>query len=195
MSSRPRLDPEGTTAKLNESLHCALPPICATTKYHHSVWTLGPYVTPTPNAESILSAFNTPFNSHELECLTIHSRVEGQVLFILNGEQVHCWDFTGVHDKYKWVLLSLEVQSTYERLGEATGVRGTVMRFTGDRWSFEAIEVIQRRRDEGDSWKPSLYDRVQEHMRQDRGLSMQNYAVWYNSLTTSGEIWYGTRED
>ncbi|KAI6141487.1 3-beta hydroxysteroid dehydrogenase/isomerase family-domain-containing protein, partial [Pisolithus tinctorius] len=60
MSSEPRLDPEGTTAKLNESLHCALPPICATTEYHCSMRTLSPYVTPTPNTESILSTFNTP---------------------------------------------------------------------------------------------------------------------------------------
>ncbi|KAI6153019.1 hypothetical protein BKA82DRAFT_3952468, partial [Pisolithus tinctorius] len=59
-SSEPRLDPEGAAAKLNKSLHCALPPICATTKYHHSAQTLSPYVTPTLNTESILSVFNTP---------------------------------------------------------------------------------------------------------------------------------------
>ncbi|KAI6033067.1 hypothetical protein F5J12DRAFT_712770, partial [Pisolithus orientalis] len=100
-----RLDPESTTAKLNKSLHCTLPLICATTEYHcrlhSSTCTLSPYVTSMPNTESILSTFSTPFNSHELECLTVHSRVQGQVLFITNGEQVHCWDFTGVHDKYK----------------------------------------------------------------------------------------------
>ncbi|KIO03540.1 hypothetical protein M404DRAFT_43873, partial [Pisolithus tinctorius Marx 270] len=60
--SKPRLDPEGATAKLNESLHRVLPPICATTEYHCSMWTLGPYVTPPPNTESILSVHNTPFD-------------------------------------------------------------------------------------------------------------------------------------
>ncbi|KIN98036.1 hypothetical protein M404DRAFT_31730 [Pisolithus tinctorius Marx 270] len=85
-SSKPRLDPEGTTAKLNESLHRTLPPVCATTKCHHMTQTLSSYVAPTPNAESILSVFNTPFNSRELKCLTIHSQVKGWVLFIVNGE-------------------------------------------------------------------------------------------------------------
>ncbi|KAI6009653.1 hypothetical protein F5J12DRAFT_782144 [Pisolithus orientalis] len=70
-SSEPKLDPECMTATLNESLHHALSPICATTKFHHmtcsSMWMLGPYVTPMPNAGSILSMFNTPFNPHELK--------------------------------------------------------------------------------------------------------------------------------
>ncbi|KAI6140476.1 hypothetical protein BKA82DRAFT_4363676 [Pisolithus tinctorius] len=64
-SSEPRLDPEGATAKLNKSLHHVLPPICATTKYHHMTWTLGPHVAPPPNTGPILSTFNTPFDPHE----------------------------------------------------------------------------------------------------------------------------------
>ncbi|KAI6146868.1 hypothetical protein BKA82DRAFT_30585 [Pisolithus tinctorius] len=64
-SSEPRLDPEGATAKLNESLHRVLPPVCATTECHHVTQTLGPYVAPPPNTEPILSVFNTPFDPHE----------------------------------------------------------------------------------------------------------------------------------
>ncbi|KAI6138169.1 hypothetical protein BKA82DRAFT_3948691, partial [Pisolithus tinctorius] len=96
MSSEPKLDPERAMRKLNESLHHVLPPICATTEYHRtihgSVWTLSPYVTPEPNAESILSAFNTPFDSHELEHPFARSRIEGQAFCIESGGPIYCWD-------------------------------------------------------------------------------------------------------
>ncbi|KAI6150353.1 hypothetical protein BKA82DRAFT_4013174 [Pisolithus tinctorius] len=102
MSSEPKLDPKHAMRKLNESLHRVLPPMCATTEYHHtihgSMWTLSPYVTPAPNAESILSAFNTPFDSHELEHPFAHSRIEGQAFCIKSGGLIYCWDVTGVYD-------------------------------------------------------------------------------------------------
>ncbi|KIO00527.1 hypothetical protein M404DRAFT_29443 [Pisolithus tinctorius Marx 270] len=102
MSSKPKLDPKCTMRKLNESLHHVLPPICATTEYHctihSSVWTLSPYVTPAPNAESILSTFNTPFDSHELEHPFAHSQIEGQAFCIESGGPIYCWDVTGVYN-------------------------------------------------------------------------------------------------
>ncbi|KIO00940.1 hypothetical protein M404DRAFT_151519 [Pisolithus tinctorius Marx 270] len=103
MLSELRLDPESMAAALDEFLHCALSPICATTEchcmIHSSMWTLNPYVTSASNAESILSVFNTPFNSHELECLTVCSRVEGWALFIMNREWVHFWDAAGLYNE------------------------------------------------------------------------------------------------
>ncbi|KAI6141066.1 hypothetical protein BKA82DRAFT_4362633 [Pisolithus tinctorius] len=130
--SEPRLDPEGATAKLNESLHRALPPICVTTEYHCLTRTLSPYVTPTPNTESILSAFNTPFDPHEVECLTVRSRVEGQAFFITDREAFYLWDLTGAHDEHEQRLSSLELQSTYERLGEGTRVQRMVEWFAAN---------------------------------------------------------------
>ncbi|KAI6146254.1 hypothetical protein BKA82DRAFT_4015822 [Pisolithus tinctorius] len=98
-SSKPRLDPEGTTAKLNESLHHALPPICATTEYHHTTQTLSSYVAPTPNAESILSVFNTPFDPCGLTDPIVRSRSDGQAFFITNGEAFGILDFTRVYNE------------------------------------------------------------------------------------------------
>ncbi|KAI6032565.1 hypothetical protein F5J12DRAFT_887471 [Pisolithus orientalis] len=92
-----KLESESATAKLNESLHCALPPIFVTTEYHRtphsSAQPLGPYVTP-PDAGSILPAFNSPFDPHELEHPTIRSQVDGQAFFIANGESDYFWDVT-----------------------------------------------------------------------------------------------------
>ncbi|KAI5988118.1 hypothetical protein F5J12DRAFT_970669, partial [Pisolithus orientalis] len=66
--SKPKLDLKGATAVFIKSLHHTLPPICATTEYHcilhSSLQLLSPYVTPPPNAESILSMFNTSFDPH-----------------------------------------------------------------------------------------------------------------------------------
>ncbi|KAI6148415.1 hypothetical protein BKA82DRAFT_4479326, partial [Pisolithus tinctorius] len=99
-SSEPRLDPEGATAKLSESLLRALLPICATTEYHRtmhgSMQALSSYVAPTPNAESILSAFNTPFDPCGLTDPVVCSRSDGQAFFITNGEVFGILDFTRV---------------------------------------------------------------------------------------------------
>ncbi|KAI6148877.1 hypothetical protein BKA82DRAFT_22636 [Pisolithus tinctorius] len=100
-SSEPRLDPEGATAKLNESLHRALPPICATTEYHRTTQTLSSYVAPTPNAESILSAFNTPFDPHGLMDPVVRSRSDGQAFFITSGEAFGVLGFTRVYNEYE----------------------------------------------------------------------------------------------
>ncbi|KAI6144026.1 hypothetical protein BKA82DRAFT_4359171 [Pisolithus tinctorius] len=104
-SSEPNLDLESVTARSNESLHHAPLPICATTEYHctthSSLRTLGPYVTPPPNAESILSMFNTPFNPHEPTGFAVCSRSDRQAFFITNGEAFSILDFTGVHDEYE----------------------------------------------------------------------------------------------
>ncbi|KAI6157723.1 3-beta hydroxysteroid dehydrogenase/isomerase family-domain-containing protein [Pisolithus tinctorius] len=117
--SEPRLDPEGATAKLSESLHHTLPPICATTKYHQTTQTLSSYVTPTPNTESILSMFNTPFDPRGLTDTIVHSRSDGQVFFITGGEAFGILDFTRVYNEYKQKPLHLKVQgkfSVYEEL-------------------------------------------------------------------------------
>ncbi|KAI6137962.1 hypothetical protein BKA82DRAFT_4256155 [Pisolithus tinctorius] len=78
--SEPKLNPESSSATLDESLHRALPPVCTTTEYHHlpysSAQPLSPHVAPPPNAESILSAFNTSFDPPELKHPTIRSRVD-----------------------------------------------------------------------------------------------------------------------
>ncbi|KAI6028281.1 hypothetical protein F5J12DRAFT_959094 [Pisolithus orientalis] len=75
-SSEPRLGLDSATTKLIESLCGALPPICAATEYHRavhgSVQTLGPCVTPAPNAGSILSVFNTSFDLHGPERSFVH---------------------------------------------------------------------------------------------------------------------------
>ncbi|KAI5984155.1 hypothetical protein EDD15DRAFT_2390537 [Pisolithus albus] len=124
--SEPKSDPENTAnarVQLFQSLHRALPPVCATTGYHRtphsSARPLGPYVTPPLNSESILSAFNTPFDPHELKHPIVRSRfdqfsenalavaegdplrVDGQAFFITNGEPVYFWDFT----RYVWMAL------------------------------------------------------------------------------------------
>ncbi|KAI6152552.1 hypothetical protein BKA82DRAFT_26124 [Pisolithus tinctorius] len=69
--SKPALDPESVTTMPSEPLHHTLPPICAKTEYHcglhSSAQPLSPYVTSLFNIEPILSAFNTPFDPHELE--------------------------------------------------------------------------------------------------------------------------------
>ncbi|KAI6146752.1 hypothetical protein BKA82DRAFT_29508 [Pisolithus tinctorius] len=128
-SSELRLDPESATAMPNESLHRALSPMCATTEYHHILCSyaqlLSPYVTSTPNAESILSVFNAPFDSHELEHLTVHPRADRQAFFVTNGELVYFWDAMGLYNEW-----------------EGTRVRRMVEWFAGGRWSFEATEVI-----------------------------------------------------
>ncbi|KAI6155129.1 hypothetical protein BKA82DRAFT_22199 [Pisolithus tinctorius] len=99
MSSEPRLDPEGAMAKLNESLHHALPPICATTEYHRTMQTLSSYVTPPPNAESILSAYNTPFDPREPTGFVVRSRADEQVSFITNGEPIYILEVTELFDE------------------------------------------------------------------------------------------------
>ncbi|KAI6154692.1 3-beta hydroxysteroid dehydrogenase/isomerase family-domain-containing protein [Pisolithus tinctorius] len=98
-SSEPRLDPEGATAKLNESLHRALPPICATTECHCTMQTLSPYVTPPPNTESILSAYNTPFNPCEPTGFVVRSRADEQASFITNGEPIYILEVTELFDE------------------------------------------------------------------------------------------------
>lgn len=93
-SSGPKLEPNSASVKLNESLHHVLPLTSATTEYHRmlhsSAQPLGPYVMPPLNAESILSAFNTPFNPHELKHPSSRSR-------------------SGVRDEYECRLLTLDV--------------------------------------------------------------------------------------
>ncbi|KAI6138320.1 hypothetical protein BKA82DRAFT_1000019, partial [Pisolithus tinctorius] len=88
--SEPKLNPENSSATLDESLHRALPPVCTTTEYHHvpysSAQSLSPYVAPPPNAEYILSAFNTSFDPPELKHPTIRSRVDGQAFFFGSEE-------------------------------------------------------------------------------------------------------------
>ncbi|KAI6149576.1 hypothetical protein BKA82DRAFT_4353662 [Pisolithus tinctorius] len=140
-SSEPRLDPEGATAKLNESLHCALPPICATTKYHHTTQTLSSYVAPTPNAESILSAFNTPFDPCGLMDPVVCSQSDGQAFFITNGEVFGILDFTRVYNKYERKPSHLKVQGTYEWLCDETRVWLVI-----EWWSFEATASFRWRR-------------------------------------------------
>ncbi|KAI5984574.1 3-beta hydroxysteroid dehydrogenase/isomerase family-domain-containing protein [Pisolithus orientalis] len=133
-SSEPEPYPESATAKLRKFSHCALPPIHAATKYHcglrSSVQPLGPYVTPTPNAGSILSAFNTSFDPHGLEHPFIHFRIEGQVFCVASGEAFYFWDITGLCDEYEQSLLSLEIPNTYERARELMGVQSMVLRCT-----------------------------------------------------------------
>ncbi|KAI5987953.1 hypothetical protein F5J12DRAFT_703568, partial [Pisolithus orientalis] len=96
-SSEPKLDPKGTTATLNKFLCHAFSPVCATTEYHcglrSSAQPLSPYVAPPPNAKSILSAFNTPFDPHELEHPVVHPRKDGQAFFVTNGEAFGILDF------------------------------------------------------------------------------------------------------
>ncbi|KAI6153202.1 hypothetical protein BKA82DRAFT_4349697 [Pisolithus tinctorius] len=110
--------PSYSSATSSEPLHCALPPICATTEYHcglcSSAQPLSPYVTPPPNAESILSAFNTPFDPHELGHPAIHSRSNGQAFFIAIRGLSYILDFTGVYDEYEQRLSSPEVQGVYK---------------------------------------------------------------------------------
>ncbi|KAI6144754.1 3-beta hydroxysteroid dehydrogenase/isomerase family-domain-containing protein [Pisolithus tinctorius] len=159
-SGEPKVDPESATAKLNESLHRALPPICATTEYHRtphsSARPLGPYVTPPPNAESILSAFNTPFDPHELKHPIIRSRfdqfaenalaaaekdplrVDGQAFFITNGEPVYFWDFT----RYVWMALdppALEGsknQRAEKKIFKIPRAFGMALGFLSECWSY-----------------------------------------------------------
>lgn len=118
-SSESKLESESATAKLNESLHCALPPIFVTTEYHRtphsSAQPLGPYVTP-PDAGSILPAFNSPFDPHELEHPTIRSQVDGKAFFIANGESDYFWDVTRICDEGERRQSCLKVQGIYERL-------------------------------------------------------------------------------
>ncbi|KAI6030673.1 hypothetical protein F5J12DRAFT_954271, partial [Pisolithus orientalis] len=118
-----RLDPESTAATLNESLHRALSPICATTEYHSmmrsSMQTLSPYVTPAPNTESILSTFNTPFDPRELTDPFDCSRVEGRAFFVAVGGPGCILDFTGIYDEYERRLSPLKVQ---ERSRQGRGI-------------------------------------------------------------------------
>ncbi|KAI6139960.1 3-beta hydroxysteroid dehydrogenase/isomerase family-domain-containing protein [Pisolithus tinctorius] len=122
MSSEPRLDPEGTTAKLNESLHCVLPAICATTEYHRLTQTLGPYVTPPPNAESILSAHNTPFDPCEPTGFVVHSRADEQASFVTSGEPIYILEATELFDECERWLSSPKIQDTYMQLRKVIGV-------------------------------------------------------------------------
>lgn len=145
-SNESKLDPESVAATLHKFLHRTLPPICATTEYHRTTQTLSPYVTPAPNAESILSVFSTPFDPHKVEHPVNCFRVEGQAFFVAVGGLGRILDVTGMYDEYERRLSHLKVQSTYEQLGEGTRVRRMVEWFAGNRWSFEATEVIRRRR-------------------------------------------------
>ncbi|KAI6157328.1 hypothetical protein BKA82DRAFT_20166 [Pisolithus tinctorius] len=140
-SSEPRLDPEGATAKPNESLHRALPPICATTEYHRTMQTLSSYVAPTPNAESILSAFNTPFDPCGLTDPIVRSRSDGQVFFITSGEAFGILDFTRVYNEYERKPSHLKVQGTYEWLCDEMRVWLVI-----EWWSFEATASFRWRR-------------------------------------------------
>ncbi|KIO01491.1 hypothetical protein M404DRAFT_28533, partial [Pisolithus tinctorius Marx 270] len=108
-SSEPRLAPEGVTAKLDESLHRAPPPICATTEYHRMMQTLSSYVAPTPDAGSILSAHNTPFDPHEPTGFVVRSRADKQASFVTGGEQIYILEATELFDESK-VLDQVEVQ-------------------------------------------------------------------------------------
>ncbi|KAI6156866.1 hypothetical protein BKA82DRAFT_4345905 [Pisolithus tinctorius] len=150
-SSEPRLDPEGATAKLNESLHRVLPPICATTEYHHSTRTLGPYGTPPPNAGSILSAHNTPFDPHEPTGFVVRSRADEQVSFVTSGEQIYILEATELFDECERWLSSPKIQDTYTRLRKVVGVRVVVSRVVVGQRSFEATEESRWRRGIGDS--------------------------------------------
>ncbi|KAI6142761.1 hypothetical protein BKA82DRAFT_4017995 [Pisolithus tinctorius] len=161
----PRLDPEGTTAKLNESLHHTLPPICATTEYHRMTQTLSSYVAPTPNTESILSAFNTPFDPCGLMDPVVCSRSDGQASFITNGEAFVILDFTRVYNEYEQKPSHLKVQgkfSVYEEVGVTS------------KWL----------------WCGS----AKQHTRTNTGLSNQSYTRQFNSSTMSGGNGYSTRE-
>ncbi|KAI6139106.1 hypothetical protein BKA82DRAFT_3988956, partial [Pisolithus tinctorius] len=105
MSSKPKLDPENVTVRSNKPLHCALPPICATTEYHHVLHSymqlLSPYVISAPNTESILSMFNAPFDPHELTDPIDHSQGGRLAFFITNGELIYFWDTTGLCNKHE----------------------------------------------------------------------------------------------
>ena len=103
---------------LRSSLHKALPPVSATTGFRRvptsKARSLGPYVTPLPNAASIEAAFNAPFDSSKLTHVIVRNRfdqfsdnaldfsptnplqVAGQAFFITNGEPVYFWDFMRV---------------------------------------------------------------------------------------------------
>ncbi|KAI6143648.1 hypothetical protein BKA82DRAFT_4017388 [Pisolithus tinctorius] len=115
-SSEPRLAPEGVTAKLDESLHRAPPPICATTEYHRMMQTLSSYVAPTPDAGSILSAHNTPFDPHEPTGFVVRSRADKQASFVTGGEQIYILEATELFDECERWLLSLKIQDTYTQL-------------------------------------------------------------------------------
>ncbi|KAI5994938.1 hypothetical protein F5J12DRAFT_410481 [Pisolithus orientalis] len=144
-SSEPKLGLDSVTTKSSESLYRALPPICATTKYHHTIHgsmrTLSPYVTPPPNTESILSAFSTRFDPHELMDSIVRSRSDGQAFFITNGEAFGILDFAEVHDGYGRRPSHLEVQGTYEWLCDERRVQLVI-----ERWSFEATTNFRWRR-------------------------------------------------
>ncbi|KAI6138819.1 hypothetical protein BKA82DRAFT_4020627 [Pisolithus tinctorius] len=114
---------------------------------NNSVWTLGPYVTLAPNAESILSAFSTPFDSHEIKF----------------GGPFGILDFTGVYDKYKQMLSSPELQGTYERLHKVTRTQ-----IITKQWLIDATESSQWRRNIEDlcaglnsSGKTDIYNKLQ----------------------------------
>ncbi|KAI6140032.1 hypothetical protein BKA82DRAFT_27437 [Pisolithus tinctorius] len=116
------------------------------TEYHHTTQTLSSYVAPTPNAESILSAFNTPFDPRGLTDPVVCSRSDGQAFFITSGEAFGVLDFTRVCNEYERKPLHLKVQGTYEWLCGETRVRLVI-----ERWSFEATEESRWRRGIGDS--------------------------------------------
>ncbi|KAI6141486.1 hypothetical protein BKA82DRAFT_3986249 [Pisolithus tinctorius] len=126
MLSEPKLDPKCAMRKLNKPLHHVLPPICATTKHHCALYSstllLSPYLTPLPNAESILSAFSTPFNPHEQEHPAIYPRCGRQAFFITGGGPFSILDITGLYNEHEQGLSSPKVQSTYKHLGEGTRV-------------------------------------------------------------------------
>ncbi|KAI6146428.1 hypothetical protein BKA82DRAFT_4015936 [Pisolithus tinctorius] len=134
VDDEPRLDPEGATTKLNESLHHALPPICATTECHCTTRTLGPYVTPPPNVESILSAYNTPFDPREPTGFVVRSRADEQASFITNGEPIYILGVTELFDECERWLSSPKIQDTYTRLQKVIGVQMMVSRVVVKRW-------------------------------------------------------------
>ncbi|KAF7365274.1 C-3 sterol dehydrogenase [Mycena venus] len=104
------------TAAEEDLVRYALPPVNATTGVHRTPTSaarpLGPYITPPPNADAILAAFNgpaprnipvsrtrfDPLSDTTLARSKLHApttsplQVAGQVFHITNGEPVYFWD-------------------------------------------------------------------------------------------------------
>ncbi|KAJ6508876.1 C-3 sterol dehydrogenase [Mycena sanguinolenta] len=105
------------TAAEEDLVHFALPPVSITTGEHRTPTSaarpLGPCVTPPPNADAILAAYNgptpqnnpvfrtrfDPFSDAAIARAKLHApetsplQVAGQVFNITNGEPVYFWDF------------------------------------------------------------------------------------------------------
>ncbi|KAJ7254399.1 C-3 sterol dehydrogenase [Mycena haematopus] len=104
------------TAAETDLVRFAIPPVSATTGEHRTPTSaarpLGPYVTPPPNADAILAAFNgpaprnvpvfrtrfDPLSDANIALSKLHApetsplQVAGQVFYITNGEPVYFWD-------------------------------------------------------------------------------------------------------